>query len=269
MTDNEQEPRVVVNDKRRIDPETGAVRGGFSPFGKRGPAAADPGDPTNASQPLSVTADSAELEASQQESAERLADLQRVTAEYANYRKRVDRDRQAVVDTAKGQVLTQLLTVLDDIDRAETHGDLTGAFKTVADKLVEILTKQGLTQFATVGDVFDPARHEAVHFATSSEVSEQVVSAVMRHGYALGDRVVRPAVVAVTGPGQEEEDMSTDPGSSGGHGGVAPDGAPTVESSEPPPTQGHPIPDGKADPNAAPGDSGGAGGVGPDGIPHS
>lgn len=195
-----EEP-VVISDKRRIDPETGEVRqsGGFfsSPFGRK----SDPADPNEASQPIAVqTETDLALEAAQQEAAERTADLQRVTAEYANYRKRVDRDRDLVVKNAKASVLTEMLTVLDDIDRADRHGDLTGAFKAVAERLTGILTKAGLSQFGVVGDEFDPAKHEAVQFATSTDVSVQTVTTVMRHGYTLGDRLVRPAVVGVTGP---------------------------------------------------------------------
>ena len=198
-----EEP-VIISDKRKIDPDTGELRqsGGFfsSPFGRK----SDPGDPNEASQPLSVQSEAeVALEAAQQEAAERTADLQRVTAEYANYRKRVDRDRDLVVKNAKASVLTEMLTVLDDIDNADRHGDLVGAFKAVADKLTGVLTKAGLTQFGAVGDEFDPALHEAVQFATSPEVSVQTVTTVMRHGYTLGDRLVRPAVVGVTGPDSE------------------------------------------------------------------
>ena len=263
---DQEEPRVVVNDKRRIDPRTGEVRstagGGFSnPFAR--PRADAPGDPANAAQPLTVHPDesavTAELEAARTESAERLADLQRVTAEYANYRKRVDRDREAVVATAKGQVLTQLLSVVDDIDRAEAHGDLTGAFKAVADRLAETLDRLGLTRFAAVGDVFDPERHEAVQFATSPEVDQQTVTTVMRRGYSLGDRLVRAAVVAVTGPHDESGSPATD----SAHEQPAPR-VPTADDGTGAAT-GHPLPDGHTDPSSAPGDSGGSGGTGPDG----
>ena len=204
-----EEP-VVISDKRKIDPETGELRqsGGFfsSPFGRK----SDPGDPDEASQPISIQTEAdLALEAAKQEAAERTADLQRVTAEYANYRKRVDRDRDAVVKNAKASVLTEMLTVLDDIDRADRHGDLTGAFKAVADRLTGILTKAGLTQFGAVGDEFDPAQHEAVQFATSPDVAVQTVTTVMRHGYTLGDRLVRAAVVGVTGPDSEGADSGT------------------------------------------------------------
>jgi molecular chaperone GrpE len=95
--------------------------------------------------------------------------------------------------------------VLDDLDRARAHGDLVGTFGTVADKLTGALTKLGLKRSGAVGDPFDPAVHEAVQFGTSPEVSEQTVTAVFRSGYRLGDRLVRPAVVVVTGPDHESE----------------------------------------------------------------
>lgn len=283
MTENisREEPRVVVNDKRRIDPTTGEVRaGGFSnPFAR----SKDPADPAEAAQPITSTlAPPAELESARQEAAERLADLQRVTAEYANYRKRVDRDRVQVVANAKAQLLTDMLLVLDDIDRADRHGDLSGAFKSVADRLTSTLQRLGLAQFGTVGDPFDPAQHEAVQFATSPEVSEQTVTTVMRHGYNLGDRLLRAAVVGVTGPeiddsareteaspeveSQEDDVTGTAPGSSGGPGGTAPDGGTgqvgeVNESARP--DEGEPK--GNSAPGTTTGSSGGPGGVAPDG----
>ena len=187
-------------DRRRIDPDTLAARDVPIP----GSAAADPGNPDNAGQPISATvAEDPALEQARREAAERTADLQRVTAEYANYRKRVDRDRAAEREATTGKILGEMLPVLDDVDRAEQHGDLTGAFKTVADKLADTLTKLGLVKVGVEGDVFDPAVHEAVQFATSPEVSEATVTAVFRRGYAIGERLIRPAVVVVTGPEHE------------------------------------------------------------------
>jgi molecular chaperone GrpE len=142
----------------------------------------------------------AELEALRKDFDERTADLQRVTAEYANYRKRVDRDRLAVVEQATGAVLTALLPVLDDIDRARDHGDLVGPFSAVAEQLTAGLTKFGLTAFGAKGDPFDPTRHEAVAHQTSSEVTESTCVDVMRRGYQLGERLLRPAMVAVADP---------------------------------------------------------------------
>jgi len=127
--------------------------------------------------------------------------LQRISAEYSNYRRRVDRDRQLVIDSAKAQVVTQLLTVLDDIERAQEHGDLSGPFKAVADKVVSALQAQGLEPFGTIGDGFDPGVHEAVQHSTSPDVEKPTVTAVLRLGYRFGERVLRPAMVAVTDSG--------------------------------------------------------------------
>ncbi|UWP82695.1 nucleotide exchange factor GrpE [Dactylosporangium fulvum] len=142
----------------------------------------------------------AELAALRTELDERTRDLQRVTAEYANYRKRVDRDRALVVEQATGNVLGALLPVLDDLDRARDHGDLVGPFGAVADQLTTALTKFGLTVFGAKGDPFDPTRHEAVAHLTSTEVTEPTCIDVMRRGYLLGERLLRPALVAVADP---------------------------------------------------------------------
>ena len=195
------EPEPVIKDNRRIDPLTGQLRDPFPGSGRH--SAPEPGNPNDAAQPLKVDLSAAELDLARQEAAERTADLQRVTAEYANYRKRVDRDREQVIAAAKGTVVTELLTVLDDLDRARAHGDLVGSFGTVADKLTGSLRKLGLEPLGAEGDPFDPAVHEAVQFGTSTEVSEPTVTAVFRSGYTLGGRLLRPAVVVVTGPEHE------------------------------------------------------------------
>ena len=134
------------------------------------------------------------------EVAERTADLQRLSAEYANYRRRVDRDRETVLVTTRAQFVGELLTVLDDVERAGAHGDLTGPFKSVADKLVSVVQKLGLEPFGTEGEPFDPSVHEAVQHETADATGPTVtvLSAVLRRGYRIGDRVLRPAMVAVT-----------------------------------------------------------------------
>ena len=131
--------------------------------------------------------------------AERTADLQRLSAEYANYRRRVDRDREAVLVNARAQFVGELLTVLDDVERAGRHGDLVGPFKSVADKLVSVVQKLGLEPFGTEGEPFDPAVHEAVQHEPSDATGPTVtvLSAVLRRGYRIGDRVLRPAMVTV------------------------------------------------------------------------
>jgi len=127
-------------------------------------------------------------------------DLQRVTAEYANYRKRVDRDRALTAEQATGAVLASLLPVLDDLDRARNHGDLVGPFASVADQLSAALGKFGLTAFGDVGDPFDPTVHEAVAHTSSPDVTETSCIEIMRRGYLLGERLLRPALVAVADP---------------------------------------------------------------------
>jgi molecular chaperone GrpE len=175
----------VVRDRRRIDPDTGDVR---SPEAEQ--AAGEPDTGAD-----SVPAPDVELKTQLEE---RTADLQRLQAEYANYRKRVERDREAVVATAKASVASDLLGVLDDIERAAAHGDLTGAFKAVADKLSATLERVGLAPFGTEGEPFDPSVHEAVQHSTSPDVSEPTVTAVLRRGYRIGERVLRAAMVGVT-----------------------------------------------------------------------
>jgi molecular chaperone GrpE len=93
-----------------------------------------------------------------------------------------------------------LLPVLDDLDRARDHGDLTGPFGAVAEKLGAVVAKCGLTAFGEKGDPFDPNRHEAVAHLPSAEVTEPTCIDVMRRGYLLGERLLRPAMVAVAAP---------------------------------------------------------------------
>jgi molecular chaperone GrpE len=132
--------------------------------------------------------------------AERTADLQRVQAEYANYRRRVDRDRQLVAETALASVFANLLPVLDDIDRARSHDEVTGGFALVADGLDTTLTKLGLERFGDAGEPFDPVIHEALTHGFSGEVTEPVCAEVLQPGYRVGERVLRPARVAVLEP---------------------------------------------------------------------
>ncbi|MFI6331391.1 nucleotide exchange factor GrpE [Micromonospora chersina] len=223
-----EEPRVVIRDKRKIGktteqpvtdtsaadaaadaPAEGLVEEaevvvdeiegeGDAPV--PGPPVVDaPAQPSEeaaaANAPLG-----AELESLRAELDERTRDVQRVSAEYANYRKRVDRDRSLVQEQATGTVLTALLPILDDLDRAREHGDLVGPFGSVAEQLTAALGKFGLTAFGEQGDPFDPTRHEAVAHQTSADVTEPTCVQVMRRGYQLGERLLRPALVAVADP---------------------------------------------------------------------
>ena len=157
-----------------------------------GAAAAEAGAPADAGDaPAGDPA--AELQAQLDE---RTADLQRVSAEFANYRRRVERDRQAMIDTAKGSVLTELLTIVDDLERARAHGDLEeGPLKVFADRVNALLTSQGVEAFGEEGDAFDPAVHEAVQ--DESEGSDPVLGTILRKGYRHGDRTLRTAMVIV------------------------------------------------------------------------
>lgn len=156
-----------------------------------------PAEPVDAATATSL---GAELEALRADLDERTRDLQRVTAEYANYRKRVDRDRTLVTEQATGSVLAALLPILDDLDRAREHGDLVGPFGSVAEQLTTALGKFGLTPFGAEGDPFDPTQHEAVTHQTSAEVTEPTCVQVMRQGYLVGERLLRPALVGVADP---------------------------------------------------------------------
>ncbi|MDP4500693.1 nucleotide exchange factor GrpE [Nonomuraea turcica] len=178
----------VIRDKRKIDPETGQVRetaaadqAAAQPFAEA-PAAASP---------------DGELAA---QLAERTADLQRLQAEYVNYRRRVERDRAAVREQAVAGALVELLPVLDDIGRARDHGELTGGFAKVAESLEAAVTKLGLSSFGQKGEPFDPTVHEALMHSYSPDVTEPTAIEVLQPGYRMGDRVLRPARVAVAEP---------------------------------------------------------------------
>ena len=132
--------------------------------------------------------------------AERTADLQRLQAEYVNYKRRVDRDRQTTRETASATVLSALLPVLDDIDRARAHGELEGGFKAVAESLERIVAALGLERFGTAGEPFDPRIHEALMHDYADTVDRPTASAILQPGYRVGDRIVRPARVAVAEP---------------------------------------------------------------------
>ena len=181
--DDSREPApetITVTDKRRIDPETGEVRVASS-----GPAPSGPA-------PEEAAAGDAEVD----QVAELTADLQRVQADFANYRKRALRDQQGVADRAKASVVTELLGILDDLDRARSHGDLeSGPLKALADKLTGVLTGLGLAGFGTEGDEFDPVLHEAVQH--EGDGTHSVIGSVLRRGYKLGEQVLRHAMVGV------------------------------------------------------------------------
>ena len=143
-----------------------------------------------------------ELVLAQTALAERTLDLQRLQAEFLNYKRRVDRDRDLVRENATYAVLSGMLPVLDDIDRAREHGEVEGGFKAVADSLDRVVTGLGLTKFGAKGDAFDPNLHEALMHGLSDEVTTTTVDVVAQAGYRIGDRVVRAAKVTVLDPEQ-------------------------------------------------------------------
>ncbi|HEV7629015.1 MAG TPA: nucleotide exchange factor GrpE, partial [Streptomyces sp.] len=131
---------------------------------------------------------------------ERTQDLQRLQAEFQNYRRRVDRDRAAVKEVAIANLLTELLPVLDDIGRARDHGELVGGFKSVAESLEMVAAKMGLMQFGKEGEPFDPTVHEALMHSYSPDVTETTCVQVLQPGYRIGERTIRPARVGVAEP---------------------------------------------------------------------
>ena len=127
-------------------------------------------------------------------------DLQRLQAEYSNYKKRVDRDRLLAGEIATAGALLELLPILDDLDRAGEHGELTGGFKAVADQILNATNKLGLEKFGETPSIFDPNIHEALMHETSNEVKETTVTKILQFGYRYKERVLRPARVVVTDP---------------------------------------------------------------------
>jgi molecular chaperone GrpE len=223
----------VIRDHRRIDPVTGQPRrgkhaasqpAGTTSAGRPGGAAAPgaPGQPRhgraddgdeampNESDSAAVTADRAAADKLRTELADRTADLQRLQAEYANYRKRVDRDRATVREHAVAGALTELLPVLDAIGQAREHGELSGGFKSVADSLQAALTKLGLVSYGQRGDAFDPKIHEALTHSYSPDVTEDTCVEVFQPGYRVGERILRPARVAVAEPATGPDGSSND-----------------------------------------------------------
>ncbi|MFI0410519.1 nucleotide exchange factor GrpE [Actinomadura sp. 3N508] len=194
--EGEEKEGPVIRDKRRIDPETGKLR--------EQAAESSPAPEAPANGGATVTGE--ELSSLKTQLAERLADLQRLKAEYDNYRKRVERDRVAVREQALGQVLSELFPVLDDIGRARDHDELTGGFKSVAESLEAITGKLGLERYGEKGEPFDPVVHEALMHSYSSEVTEESVVDVLQPGYRIGERILRPARVAVAEPDPNAED---------------------------------------------------------------
>jgi molecular chaperone GrpE len=185
------------------------------------PSADRPGADRAGADRADEAARSADLQAAEQQLAERTADLQRVTAEYANYRKRVERDRAAVREQAVANVLSGLVPVLDDIGRAREHEELVGGFKSVAESLEAAVTKLGLESFGEDGEPFDPKVHEALMHSYSPDVTEPTCIKILQPGYRVGERILRPARVEVAEPGEAETPDEPDgPDEAAGSGGA-------------------------------------------------
>jgi molecular chaperone GrpE len=186
----------TVRDRRRIDPETYQVR-----------------EPQQTAAPDPTPAETAENQGASEVTeltaalAERTSDLQRLQAEYVNYKRRVDRDRDLARKLGIESVLKDLLSVLDDLRSAREHGELTGAFKAVGDEVERITAKYGLTSFGAKGDPFDPHIHEALLHAHAEGIDGPTCVEILQPGYRVGDRILRPARVAVAEPDPEPEQV--------------------------------------------------------------
>jgi molecular chaperone GrpE len=182
------------------------------------------GDASEGTQDIQDVALTAQLDQVRTALNERTADLQRLQAEYQNYRRRVERDRVTVKEIAAANLLSELLPTLDDIGRAREHGELVGGFKSVAESMETVVAKLGLQQFGKEGEPFDPTIHEALMHSYAPDVTETTCVAILQPGYRIGERTIRPARVAVaepqpgaqTGKAASEEDSKSSDEESGG-----------------------------------------------------
>jgi len=188
-------------DEQERLPDEAEVAGPTSPEGGAGPAGSTDGPAAGApyETPEEMAARIREL----------TTDLQRLQAEYVNYKRRVDRDRDLVLQNAKFAILSALLPVLDDVDRAREHEELSGGFKAVADSLERIVAGEGLVKFGAAGDPFDPRLHEALMHALSPDVTTTTCDKIVQAGYEIGGRVVRPAMVTVVDPDPDAAPAAT------------------------------------------------------------
>ena len=187
-------------DKRKVDPESGRAPPPGAAGGRPAGAAAPAPPPRLDFEPSDEAGVDAAVLAAKAEAAEHLDALQRERASFTNYRNRSLRDQEGARTKGIEDVLTALLPVLDDIDRARQHGELTGPFAAIADKLDASLEKFGIERYGAVGDEFDPTVHEALMHQPDPEATTTTVNLVIEPGYRIGDRVVRAARVSVVGP---------------------------------------------------------------------
>jgi molecular chaperone GrpE len=183
----------TIRDRRRIDPDTYQVR---EPQSAAAPGPGAPADPAGADTSVS----NEEVAQLAQALADRTGDLQRLQAEYVNYKRRVDRDRDVARKSGVEAVLKDLMSVLDDVRSAREHGELSGGFKAVADEVERVTARYGLEAYGTKGDPFDPHIHEALLHAHAEGIDGPTCVEILQPGYRIGDRVVRPARVAVAEP---------------------------------------------------------------------
>ncbi len=211
MSESEFEGKPVIRDKRRIDPETGKAReatdgdaatSGVPAGGTDGaevPATADEGAPASEADPLEqAKAENADLFDQLQRAK---ADLYNLDQRHSNFVRRSRTDAEAASVQGVASVVEALIPVLDDVAAAREHGELTGPFASIAEKLEQTLTSRfALERFGSVGDEFNPEVHEALMHQQSDEATAITITTVVQPGYRVNDRVVRPARVAVTGP---------------------------------------------------------------------
>ena len=196
---DDQAPLTEGPTDDRVDPVTGDAAGSPDEAGVA-ETPAEPG-PAPQAETAEPTPEDDELTVTKMELAERTSDLQRLQAEFVNYKRRVDRDRELVRENATYAALTPIIEVLDTIDRAREHAPLEDGFKAVADQLERVVARLGLAKFGAVGDAFDPTIHEALsHIGEDPEVEVTTCKVIAKAGYRIGDRVVRAAQVLVVDP---------------------------------------------------------------------
>ncbi len=205
----------TVRDRRRIDPDTYQLREPQATAAP-GPGADQPVDPDEPSVQTAEDQGPTEVDRLTRELAERTADLQRLQAEYVNYKRRVDRDRDVSRTNGVESVLRELLPVLDSISSAREHGELTGGFKGVSEELEKVASRHGLTAYGQAGDPFDPMIHEALmhmHAPADDVITGPTCVQILQPGYKIGERILRPARVAVAEPSAPAADPAdpTDP----------------------------------------------------------
>jgi molecular chaperone GrpE len=201
-----QQDGSVEVDETSTEPEGSPDGPGRHRAGSFGEAAAEMANQTEVESSEPDAADAGEGVSVEQQLAERTADLQRLQAEYVNYKKRVDRDRELVRENAAYQALVPIIEVLDNIDRAREHGPLDEGFRGVAEQLERVVASQGLVKFGAPGDAFDPTIHEALsHIGQDPDVDVITCKVIAKAGYRMGERVVRAAQVLVVDPGERDE----------------------------------------------------------------